>query len=122
MDRRSSIRDVATQPGAQSPDQQPWKGLGIPPLGEVHLDTLLEELLDRVREVRASRERLRGLLDAVVSIGSDLDLQYQTTLSDLQDLDYNEAISRLTQQRTFLEAAQQSFLKTTGLSLFNYLS
>jgi len=55
-------------------------------------------------------------------IGSDLDLQYQTTLSDLQDLDYNEAISRLTQQRTFLEAAQQSFLKTTGLSLFNYLS
>ena len=55
-------------------------------------------------------------------IGSDLDLQYASTLSDLQDLDYNEAISRLTQQRTFLEAAQQSFLKTTGLSLFNYLN
>ncbi|HEX2418011.1 MAG TPA: GAF domain-containing protein [Micromonosporaceae bacterium] len=46
----------------------------MPPLGEVQLDALLEELLDRVREVRASRERLRGLLDAVVSISSDLDL------------------------------------------------
>ncbi len=55
-------------------------------------------------------------------IGSDLDLQYATTLSNLQDLDYNEAISRLTQQQTYLQAAQQSFLKTTGLSLFNYLS
>lgn len=66
---------MATQPrDVQSPDPEPWKGLGIPPLGEVHLDALLEELLDRVREVRASRERLRGLLDAVVSIGSDLDL------------------------------------------------
>ncbi|MGH3648547.1 MAG: GAF domain-containing protein [Micromonosporaceae bacterium] len=44
------------------------------PLAEVHLDTLLEELLGRVRDVTASRERLRGLLSAVVSMGSDLDL------------------------------------------------
>ncbi len=40
----------------------------------MHLDTLLQELLGRVRDVTASRERLRGLLDAVVSIGSDLEL------------------------------------------------
>ena len=32
-------------------------------------------MLDRVGEVVASRERLRALLDAVVGIGTDLDLR-----------------------------------------------
>ena len=41
----------------------------------MHLDELLHELLDRVGEVVASRERLRALLDAVVGIGTDLDLR-----------------------------------------------
>ena len=41
----------------------------------MRLDELLAELLDRVGEVVDSRERLRALLDAVVVIGSDLDLR-----------------------------------------------
>ncbi len=41
----------------------------------MHLDELLHELLDRVGEVVTSRERLRSLLDAVVAIGTDLDLR-----------------------------------------------
>ena len=82
----------------------------------------LDESLDRVLTTRAQIGSQLVEVEQLGFIGSDLDLQYQTTLSNLQDLDYNEAISRLTQQRTFLEAAQQSFLKTTGLSLFNYLS
>lgn len=82
----------------------------------------LDESLDRVLTARAQIGSQLVEVEQLGFIGSDLDLQYQTTLSDLQDLDYNEAFSRLTQQRTFLEAAQQSFLKTTGLSLFNYLS
>lgn len=82
----------------------------------------LDESLDRVLTTRAQIGSQLVEVEQLGFIGSDLDLQYQTTLSDLQDLDYNEAFSRLTQQRTFLEAAQQSFLKTTGLSLFNYLS
>lgn len=82
----------------------------------------LDESLDRVLTTRAQIGSQLVEVGQLGFIGSDLDLQYQTTLSDLQDLDYNEAFSRLTQQRTFLEAAQQSFLKTTGLSLFNYLS
>jgi signal transduction histidine kinase len=40
----------------------------------VHLDELLQELLERVGDVVASRERLRALLDAVVAIGADLDV------------------------------------------------
>ena len=48
--------------------------LGLTPLSRVHLDELLQELLERVGEVVASRERLRALLDAVVAIGADLDV------------------------------------------------
>jgi len=59
--------------------------------------------------------------ESLQTIGSDLDLQYATVISGLMDVDYAEAISNLTQQQTYLEAAQQSFLKVSGLSLFNYL-
>ncbi|BCY09996.1 GAF domain-containing sensor histidine kinase [Actinoplanes sp. L3-i22] len=48
--------------------------LGLPPLSRVRLDELLQEMLDRVGDVVTSRERLRALLDAVVGIGTDLDL------------------------------------------------
>ncbi len=56
-------------------EDQQWTSLGLTPLSRVRLDELLQELLDRVGEVMASRERLRSLLDAVVGIGSDLELR-----------------------------------------------
>ncbi|WP_436535759.1 GAF domain-containing protein [Actinoplanes sp. HUAS TT8] len=49
--------------------------LGLSPLSRVRLDELLQEMLDRVGDVVTSRERLRALLDAVVGIGTDLDLR-----------------------------------------------
>lgn len=48
-------------------------------------------------------------------------LQMQETQSDLEDMDLTEAISRLNLQTVALQAAQQSYIKTQGLSLFNYL-
>src|SRR5215470_3082719 len=53
--------------------------LDVSALSRVRLDDLLRELRDRVDEVTASRERLSALLQAVVGIGSDLDLN--STLS-----------------------------------------
>jgi flagellar hook-associated protein 3 FlgL len=82
----------------------------------------LDTSLDNVLTTRAQIGSQLVEVEQLGFIGSDLDLQYATTLSNLQDLDFNEAISRLTQQQTFLQAAQQAFLKTTGLSLFNFLS
>ncbi|MDO8701822.1 MAG: flagellin, partial [Undibacterium sp.] len=49
-------------------------------------------------------------------------LSYKQQLSDLQDLDYAKAITELNQQQVTLQAAQQSFVKTSSLSLFNYIS
>ena len=46
----------------------------LSPLPRARLDDLLSELLARVGEVLDTQDRLRGLLDAVVGITSDLDL------------------------------------------------
>jgi len=60
---------------AGEPEARDTPSLGLTALSRVRLDELLQEMLDRVGEVVASRERLRALLDAVVGIGSDLDLR-----------------------------------------------
>lgn len=60
-------------------------------------------------------------IDSLGSLNSAITLQYQQTLSNLQDIDYTKAISDLTRTQTGLEAAQQSFVKISQLSLFNYL-
>jgi signal transduction histidine kinase len=59
-----------------SDESRSWPAaLSLPALARVDLDDLLHEVLERVGEVVASRERLRALLDAVVAIGADLDLR-----------------------------------------------
>jgi flagellar hook-associated protein 3 FlgL len=60
-------------------------------------------------------------VDTVSSINSSVDLQYQQTLSNLQDLDMVKALTDLTSKQTQLDAAQKSFVSTSKLSLFNYL-
>jgi signal transduction histidine kinase len=46
----------------------------LTPLSRARLDELLGELLQRVEEVMTTQDRLRGLLDAVVGIATDLSL------------------------------------------------
>ena len=81
----------------------------------------LDRGMDNVLTVRASLGARLQELDALQSAGESLGVQYKQTLSQLQDLDLNKAISDLTQQKTSLEAAQKSFLAVSGLSLFNYM-
>ena len=81
----------------------------------------LGNALDNVLSVRATAGGRLNELDSLENAGSDLRLQYQATLSQLQDTDYNEAVSRLSRQQVSLQAAQQTFTKVAGLSLFNYL-
>ncbi|MGW1997684.1 GAF domain-containing protein [Embleya sp. NPDC001921] len=46
-----------------------------PALPRLRLDELLDELQAHVEVVRATRDRVNGLLEAVLSVGSDLDLE-----------------------------------------------
>ena len=77
--------------------------------------------LDNVLTVRASVGSRLQELDALDNAGEDRHIQYSQILSDLQDLDYAQALTQLSQQQITLEAAQRSFVKISGLSLFNFL-
>lgn len=81
----------------------------------------LDQATDNVLRVRAAVGARMGELAALGTAGEDMDQQYAQALSRLQDVDYAEAVSRLTQEQTYLEAAQKSFLKVSGLSLFNFV-
>jgi len=48
-------------------------------------------------------------------------LTLHQAIGELEDLDYAEAVSRLSFELGVLEAAQQSFVRTQSLSLFNFL-
>jgi len=77
---------------------------------------------DNVLSARSAAGTFLKEIDYLDSAGADLDLQYTSTLSDLQDVDYFKAISSLAQQKLTLEAAQKSFTTMSGLSLFNYIN
>lgn len=81
----------------------------------------LDQANDNILRVRSMIGSRMNELESLDSVNQDLQLQYQQTLSDLQDLDYAKAISDLTRKQTDLQAAQQSFMKISQLSLFNYL-
>lgn len=81
----------------------------------------LDRALDNVLTVRATFGSRLQELDALDSAGGDRHIQYSQILSQLQDLDYTQAITQLSQQQITLEAAQKSFAKTSGLSLFNFI-
>jgi flagellar hook-associated protein 3 FlgL len=81
----------------------------------------LNSSLDNVLGIRASIGSRLKETDYLDSAGDDLNIQYASTLSDLQDLDTVKAISLFAQQQFTLEAAQKSFKSLSGLSLFNYI-
>lgn len=83
--------------------------------------TNLDRAIDNVLRVRAQIGSRLNEIDSLSSVAEDLNLQYQQTLSQLEDLDYAKAISDLTRKQTDLQAAQQSFVRIAQLSLFNYL-
>ncbi len=86
-------------------------------LGIQEIDVALDNLSDIRTQV--------GVRLSVIETQSDANnaasVFTQTTISELEDLDYAEALSRLSIQATTLEAAQKSFTLTHQLSLFQFL-
>lgn len=62
-----------------------------------------------------------NVVDALENNNANIKFIAQSTLSRIEDLDYAEAISTLSQLTLTLQAAQQSFTRIQGLSLFNFL-
>ena len=85
--------------------------------GLTNLDNAIDHILKIQSDVGSRMRRAETQIDT----NEAFNIQLKETLSELQDLDYAEAISLLNIQMMALQAAQQTFAKTQNMSLFNYL-
>lgn len=82
-----------------------------------NIDAVLSNILD-------GRAKVGGRLNSIeqqTEINETLAFMLEKDLSSIKDLDYAEAISRLSRQSLSLQAAQQSFAQVKDLTLFNFL-
>jgi flagellar hook-associated protein 3 FlgL len=86
-------------------------------LGVTNLDNNMVAL-DRVRGQIGAR---LNVVETSLTDNEDVALVNKAVQADLRELDYAEALSRLAFQSVILEAAQQSYVKISGLNLFNQL-
>ena len=86
-------------------------------LGLANLDHAMVTL-DGVRGDIGAR---LNIVETTETDNEDVVLVNKSVQAQLRELDYAEALSRLSFQSIVLEAAQQSYVKIAGLSLFNQL-
>jgi flagellar hook-associated protein 3 FlgL len=81
----------------------------------------LDQSLDRVLSVRSEVGTRLSAIDNAANAREVESIDLEELLSDLRDVDYAEALSRLNQEYAGLQAAQQAYTKISQLSLFDYL-
>ena len=104
------------------------KTLADSPADEILFDQLVAETLDNldaaesnISEVKSEIGARQNTVDSVRTLHQQVELINKGVLSDIRDLDYAEALSRLSIETFTLEASQQSFVRISSLSLFNFL-
>lgn len=133
-------RRIEIGPNRQVADVDPGENV----FGEVGVDSAFDVLYEFaesmtnntpdptvIDDINASLERIAGArsnvgnrlraLEEQQNVNAEYSIAVESTLSDIQDLDYVSAISRFNQQASALEAAQQAYARVQGLSLFNQL-
>ena len=81
----------------------------------------LEQSLNRINSVRSDVGARLKVIDDQRAVNEEVGFQLETSLSNVQDLDYASAISELQLRLVSLEAAQQSFARTQQRSLFDFI-
>ncbi|OMH30010.1 flagellar hook-associated protein FlgL [Motiliproteus sp. MSK22-1] len=72
-------------------------------------------------QVRTQLGARTNSLDTAREVNADFKLFTESALSQLQDLDYAEAIAEFSLQEMALQASQATFARVNSLSLFNFL-
>lgn len=83
--------------------------------------TKMQGSLNKVLDARSEIGSSLNLLDTLNTTGESLDLQYDASISTLQDLDYAQALSDISKKTTILQAAQKAFVATSNISLFSLI-
>lgn len=101
---------------------------GTPPTTQANFNSEMGRILqqldqasDHILKVRAEVGARMSSLDAAEASREDHKLELQRMKSDLEDLDYADALAKMNQQLVGLQAAQASYMNISQLSLFNYL-
>lgn len=81
----------------------------------------LDTAYTQVDGIRGKVGARLNVIDSTSDFIANVTLVNKSVQSDLEDLDYPEALSRYALQNTVLQASQQSFVKIAQLSLFKYL-
>jgi flagellar hook-associated protein 3 FlgL len=81
----------------------------------------IDQGLTHVLNLRAETGARLSMIDAATESRDSLDVNLHKSLSEMQDLDYAEAISRMNQQMVSLQAAQAAYTRLGQMSLFDYL-
>ena len=85
--------------------------------GVSEVDVLQNGISEGIGQIGADQavvDAQNGVLDQII-------LQLKTSKSDVEDLDYTEAVTRMNRDELALQAAQSSFAKISQLSLFKFL-
>jgi flagellar hook-associated protein 3 FlgL len=83
--------------------------------------TQIDQALDNVLNTRAVVGIRLGTIDNAQSTREQQGDELTVSIGKLRDVDYAEAIARMNQQLTSLQAAQAAYSRIAQLSLFNYL-
>ncbi|MDP2243836.1 flagellar hook-associated protein FlgL [Pseudomonas sp.] len=81
--------------------------------------TNLDHGMTTVDSVRGEIGARLNIIESSQTDNEDVALVNKSVQAELRELDYAEALSRLSFQTIVLEASQQSYVKIAGLSLFN---
>ncbi len=81
----------------------------------------LDQMQSNVSLALAQTGSDQNVVQSQMDVLDETRLRLKSTLSDIEDLDYTEAVTRMKKEMTALEAAMSSFSQISGLSLFNYI-
>lgn len=82
----------------------------------------VEEATENIIATRSSLGNRLTSLDVQRSMNNSMGINLEESRANLRDLDYAEAITKLTAKITSLQAAQKSYAKISQLSLFSYIN
>jgi len=85
---------------------------GIPDLIQMHENMTLSQ---------AKNGSDQTVVQSQLDVLDETALRLKSTLSEIEDLDFAEAVTRMNKEMMALEAAMGSFAKISGLSLFDYV-
>ena len=110
LDTIANLRMTLEDPSSRNTDIRDAVAVGL---------TNLDHGMVSVDAARGNIGARLNVIESTLTDNEDVALVNKSVQADLRELDYAEALSRLSFQTIILEAAQQSYVKISSLNLFN---